>query len=73
MKCLLCKDGNTAPGKTLVTLIRGEFKFIFRNVPALICRDCSEEYISEKISGQLLNIANESFKKGEGSYIKDFN
>jgi YgiT-type zinc finger domain-containing protein len=72
LKCLLCKDGNTAPGKTVVTLSRKEFKFVFRNVPAMICHDCSEVYITEEISGLLLNIANESFKKGEASYTKDF-
>jgi len=73
LKCLLCKDGNTGPGKTVVTLTRGEFKLVIKNVPSMICRDCSEEYISEETSTLLLTIANESFSMGEGSFVRDFN
>ena len=73
MKCLLCKNGNTKLGKTIVTLTRGDFNIVFRNVPAMICRDCSEEYINEDTSTLLQNIANESIKNGKGSIVCDFN
>jgi len=51
-----------------VTLTRGELTFVFRKVPALICRDCSEEYLTEETSILLLQIANESFNKGESNF-----
>jgi YgiT-type zinc finger domain-containing protein len=72
MKCLLCKDGNTVPGMIAVTLTRGDCKMVFRNVPSMKCRDCSEEYVNEETSSLLLDIANESVKKGEGSFVRDF-
>jgi hypothetical protein len=55
-----------------VTLARNDFKIVIKNVPSMICKDCSEEYVSEEISASLLNIANESIKKGKSSKICDF-
>jgi YgiT-type zinc finger domain-containing protein len=69
----LCKNGNTVIGKTTVTLDREKFKLVIRNVPTMICKDCSEGYLTEEISAQLLNLANETLKKGEGNYLRDFN
>jgi YgiT-type zinc finger domain-containing protein len=57
----------------VVTFTRGDYKMVFKNVPSLKCKECSEEYISEETSALLLNLANESLKKGEGSFVKDFN
>lgn len=72
MKCLLCKDGNTTAGKTEVTLDRGNFKIVIRNVPALICRDCCEIYINEEISVKLLGIAEAPFPKNKNPIICNF-
>ena len=50
MKCTLCKYGETAPGTTTVNLNRRESPIIIRGVPAEICTNCGEYYLSEKIT-----------------------
>ena len=42
MKCVLCRHGETHPGKVTVTLLRGETAVIFKGVPAAVCENCGE-------------------------------
>lgn len=37
MKCVICKHGETRPGKTTVTLERGGATIVVKGVPAWIC------------------------------------
>jgi len=64
MKCTLCKHGQTATGKTTVTLQREESTIIIKNVPAEICNNCGEYYLSEEIATRLLALAEEAVCKG---------
>ena len=49
MTCVICKQGETHPGETTVTLTRGETTVVIKNVPADICEDCGEYYLSEEV------------------------
>jgi YgiT-type zinc finger domain-containing protein len=69
----VCKNGETKKGKSVITLTKGKLVLTFKNVPAQICHDCSEEYIDEDTTNQLLQIANESFKKGVAFDLRDWN
>jgi YgiT-type zinc finger domain-containing protein len=60
MKCVICKQGETRPGTTTVTLTRGESTIVVKNVPADICENCGEYYLSEEISGQIMAMAEEA-------------
>jgi len=62
MKCVICKVGDTAPGKATVTMTRGESATVIKNVPADICGNCGEYYLSEEISSQTLQMAEEAVK-----------
>ena len=42
MKCAICKNGETYPGTTTVTLTRGEATIVIKNVPAEVCDNCGE-------------------------------
>jgi YgiT-type zinc finger domain-containing protein len=64
MKCVICKQGETSPGQATVTLQRGESTIIFKQVPAEICINCGEYYLSQEISERLLNRAEEAVKNG---------
>ena len=57
MKCVICKQGETYPGQTTVTLERNETIVIFKAVPALICENCGVYYLSDEITGDLLEKA----------------
>lgn len=64
MKCTLCKHGETSPGTTTVNLNRGESAIIIKGVPAEICTNCGEYYLSEEITAQVLQLAEEAVRKG---------
>jgi YgiT-type zinc finger domain-containing protein len=53
MKCVICKTGHTNPGKTTVTLQRGEAIVVIRDVPAEICDDCGEYYLDAATTNQI--------------------
>ena len=64
MKCVLCKQGETALGVVTVTLQRDNAVIIIKDVPADICTNCGEYYLSEDITRTVLKLAEESIKKG---------
>ena len=65
MKCVICRNGETQPGKTTVTLERERLTLVFKGVPAEVCENCGEAYVSAEISRQLL-AAGVSSKPGFG-------
>ncbi len=64
MKCVICKQGQTKPGEATVTLQRGDTTVIFKGVPADICENCGEYYVSESIGDRLLKRAEIAVKNG---------
>lgn len=64
MKCVLCKQGETRFGKVNVSLQRGETTVILKGVPAEVCDNCGEYYLTEQITDQVLTHAEEAVKKG---------
>jgi YgiT-type zinc finger domain-containing protein len=64
MKCVICKQGEAHPGEVTVTLQRGESTIILKNVPAEVCENCGEYYLSEEITEQVLSRAEEAVKSG---------
>ena len=64
MKCMICKHGNTQPGQITATLERGDTTIIIKQVPADVCENCGEGYLSHEISIQLLQQAESAVKEG---------
>ncbi len=64
MRCLFCKQGETHPGHTTVVLQRGETVVIFKEAPAEICENCGEYYLSESVTGELLERAEKAIENG---------
>jgi YgiT-type zinc finger domain-containing protein len=60
MKCTICKTGHTHPGITTVTLQRDNTVVVIRDVPADICEDCGEYYLSEPIARRVYADAEET-------------
>ncbi len=50
MTCVICKTGETRPGKVTVTLQRGETIVLIKEVPAEVCRNCGEYYLDEAVT-----------------------
>lgn len=63
MKCVICKSGETNEGQTTVTLNRGQSTIIIKDVPAQICENCGEYYLSEDVSAQVMAMAENAVKQ----------
>ena len=72
MTCVICKQGQTQPGKTTVTLERGGMTIVFKDVPAAVCANCGEAYVEDKTSSALLNAAEAAARAGVQVDIRDF-
>jgi YgiT-type zinc finger domain-containing protein len=64
MKCAICKNGITVPGKVTVVLERDKSTLVFKDVPAEICENCGEEYISSDTNKHLLEKADNAISRG---------
>ena len=64
MKCTVCKQAETNPGLAVVTLQRGENTLVFKAVPAEICENCGEYYLSDDVASRLYRQAEQSLKRG---------
>ncbi len=64
MKCVICKYGETVPGTTTITLERDELTLVVKNVPAQVCANCGEAYVSEKDTAQTLEEAEQMAEAG---------
>lgn len=72
MTCVVCKKGQTAPGKTTVTLERGGMTLVFKGVPAEVCANCGEAYVEESVTQRLLRDAEDAANCGIRVDIREF-
>jgi YgiT-type zinc finger domain-containing protein len=72
MKCVVCKHGETRPGRTTVTLEKNGGALVVRNVTAQVCENCCEAYVSAEITRSLLESARETLRAGVEVDIREF-
>lgn len=60
MTCVICKNGETVPGKTIYTGMEGETIVVIKGVPANVCDNCGEAYISSETTARLFKTVNDS-------------
>lgn len=63
MKCVLCKHGDTSPGKVTVTLERGGAVVIIKEVPADVCAECGEYYLDRTATARVMSLGEEAVKR----------
>ena len=51
-RCDLC-SGELGPGKTTLEIWRGEQLIVIRDVPADVCQQCNDAYVSADVSERL--------------------
>jgi YgiT-type zinc finger domain-containing protein len=64
MDCVICKNGTTKPGLVTFTLERDNVIIVFKNVPALVCENCGDFYLTTETTNLLLEKANNTLGKG---------
>ena len=72
MKCVVCKQGETQPGKATITLERDGTTLAVKGVPAGVCTNCGEEYVSEEITARLLKSAEEAARAGVQMDVREY-
>ena len=64
MECVICNMGNTKQGFVTYTLEKNEKIIVFKNVPAMVCENCGDFYLSEETTAILIEKANAAIQKG---------
>ena len=73
MKCAICRHGETQAGFTTIVLEKHETTLVFKQVPAQICDNCGEEYISAQVNQEILEKANHEVSRGIYMELLNFN
>ena len=60
MKCTICKHGVTSSGKVSVSLERDGAIVVIKKVPADVCENCGEYYLSEEVSWKVMGMAEDA-------------
>ncbi len=64
MECVICRHGTTRGGTATVTLQRGESTIVIKDVPADVCQDCGEYYLSEETAANIEKMASKAVAAG---------
>lgn len=64
MNCVICKNGKTKPGLVTFTLERGKVIVVFKNVPAMVCENCGDFYLTTETTKLLIEKAARTIEKG---------
>jgi YgiT-type zinc finger domain-containing protein len=64
MNCVICRQGQTKGGLTTVTLQRGATTIVIKDVPADICENCGEYYLSEEVTRKIESLAEQAISQG---------
>src|SRR5712664_2976097 len=62
MKCVVCKLGESREDHTTVTLERDGAALVVRKVPAQVCDNCGEAYVTAEVTRRLLQSAREALR-----------
>jgi YgiT-type zinc finger domain-containing protein len=54
MKCVICREAETIPGRATLTLERDGLTLVVKQVPARVCPNCGEEYVDEDVAERIL-------------------
>lgn len=72
MKCSICKTGQTQAGHANVVLQRDEATIVLKRVPADVCDNCGEYYLSRDIAQKTYEMAEAAVTSGAEVEIRQF-
>jgi YgiT-type zinc finger domain-containing protein len=72
MVCPVCKNGETSRGSTTLVFEKGTSTIVIRKVPADVCDNCGEAFLSEDISREVMIMAGKGVNKGVEVEILNF-
>ena len=72
MKCVICRHGETRPGRVAVTLAREGMALVIRGVPADVCENCGERYVQDETSRNLMVVAEDALRDGVKLDVREY-
>ena len=63
MNCVICKTGELHPGHATVTLNRENTVMVIKQVPAEVCDNCGEYYLSDVVTRRIFQQAEEAVQR----------
>ena len=71
MKCVTCKEGNMAQGKTVLTFAEGSSTIVVKDVDAMMCDLCGAWYLTPETVEEVRKVVEMESRTGhEVSVIK---
>ncbi len=72
MRCAVCRNGETAPGATTVTLERGGRVVVIRSVPAEVCDSCGHGATSAETTERVFEMAEALLGAGAEVGVREY-
>jgi len=72
VKCVVCRQAETRPGTTTVTLERDGLTVVFKGVPAQVCPNCGEDYVDSAVADRLLTEADQTARNGTQVEVRHY-
>lgn len=63
-QCVRCQTGRLEQGTTTATIERDETTVVFKDVPARVCRQCGESYLSGDVVDRLQEEFESAYEAG---------
>ena len=64
VKCPVCRYGELSDGVTSMTFERTNATIVVKKVPAEVCENCGEAFVSEEVARRVQTIVDDGFRKG---------
>lgn len=71
-KCVICKHGELKSGTAVFAADKDGVLVVIRNVPALVCGTCEEQYFDETVTEALLKAVDDAVKAQGEVVIREF-
>jgi YgiT-type zinc finger domain-containing protein len=72
MKCVICRQAETIAGTTTATFERDGMTVVVKSIPAQVCPNCDEVYVSDEITARLLKDAERAIENAAEVEVRHF-
>ena len=72
MTCVICKHGETRPGTTRMAVERASTVLVVRGVPAQVCDNCGEAYLSADAVDRLQQMLSLAARDGVQVEVREY-
>ncbi len=72
MRCVMCKQGVTAPGTATMTFEEDGAVIVIQHVPADVCQTCEAPYFDQGTTARLLALAEEIARSGIKVEVREY-